>query len=109
MGRATFPVPVTHNGAPLVGAKVRLVPESFLGSALQPGEGTTDERGIAIVSTPPRYAADVPGLSPGFYRVEITKEGDSIPAKYNTATTLGLEIGPMGHGMFSAIHFDLQY
>ena len=48
-----------------------------------------------------------PGLSPGFYRVEITKEGDNIPAKYNTATTLGLEIGPMGQdaSVITAIRF----
>jgi hypothetical protein len=108
IGRTTLPVPVKHNGMPLVGAKVRLVPESFLGTGLQTGEGITNERGVAIVSAQ-RNAGDTPGLSPGFYRVEITKEGDTIPAKYNTATTLGLEVGAANHDTISAIHFDLQY
>ena len=109
LGRTTLSVPVKHNGAPLVGAKVRLVPESFLGSGLRAGEGTTDARGVASVSAPPRKAGDVPGLSPGFYRVEITKEGENIPAKYNTATTLGLEVGPLDQDVIAAIHFDLEY
>jgi hypothetical protein len=108
LGRTTLHIPVKHNGMPLARAKVRLVPESFLGSALQPGEGITNEQGIAIVSAQ-RSAGDAPGLSPGFYRVEITKEGDDIPAKYNTATTLGLEVGPMDQDVIAAIRFDLQY
>jgi len=109
IGRTTLSVPVTHNGAPLAGAKVRLVPESFLGSALHTAEGTTDKGGVARVSAQPRDAGDVPGLSPGFYRVEITKEGDNIPAKYNTATTLGLEVGAMDQATRGALRFDLQY
>jgi hypothetical protein len=64
---------------------------------------------VASVSAPPRKAGDVPGLSPGFYRVEITKEGENIPAKYNTATTLGLEVGPLDQDVIAAIHFDLEY
>jgi hypothetical protein len=108
-GRTTISVPVRHNGAPLPGAKVRLVPESFLGSTLPTGEGTTNDRGVAMVTAPPRNAGDPPGLSPGFYRLEITKEGENIPAKYNTATTLGLEVGPMDQDIITARRFDLQY
>ena len=91
IGRMPVVCRVTHNGKPLAGAKVVFVPEKFLGGTIQPGSGTTSATGYANISCP--YAADpsVKGLSPGFYRVEITKDGEKIPAKYNTETTLGAE------------------
>jgi hypothetical protein len=77
---------------PISGAEVKLVPEGFLGPGLTTGTGTTDSRGDAIVSQPSRGGDDPSsGMSPGFYRVEITK-GSEIPAKYNTATILGAEV-----------------
>ncbi len=87
-GRSPVRCRVTHNGKPLAGAKVVFVPEKFLGGTIQSGSGPTDQSGHANISCP--YAADptVQGLSPGFYRVEITKEGEKIPAKYNSETTL---------------------
>ena len=95
---------VTHNGQPLAGAKVVFVPEKFLGGALQSGTGITSKAGFANVTSPHAADPSLEGLSPGFYRVEITKEGEKIPAKYNTETTLGREIP--GHEGF---YFDLQY
>lgn len=99
---------VLHNGKPLAGAKVLFVPEKFLGGTIQPGSGTTTVSGFANVSAP--YAADpsVQGLAPGFYRVEITKEGEKIPAKYNTETTLGAEVAG-GWDARNGLSFDLQY
>ena len=77
---------------PIVGAEVKLIPESFQGSGLSIGSDTTDQRGIAKVKQASRGGDDpAVGMSPGFYRVEITK-GAEIPAKYNTATTLGAEV-----------------
>ena len=38
-------------------------------------------------------SGDPPGVAPGLYRVEITKEGANIPAKYNTETIYGQEVG----------------
>jgi len=32
------------------------------------------------------------GVAPGFYRVEITKTGENIPAKYNTETSFDQEV-----------------
>ena len=46
-------------------------------------------------SVPVNGPDDVQGVPPGFYRVEITKAGEQIPAKYNTATTLGGEVPQM--------------
>ena len=108
IGRLPVRCRVTHDGKPLADAKVVFVPEKFLGGTLQPGSGTTTAAGYADISCP--YAADssVRGLSPGFYRVEITKEGEKIPAKYNTETTLGAEVSS-GFEAKSGLSFQLQY
>ena len=49
----------------------------------------------------PRNAPNIPLMQPGLYHVEITHPSTKIPAKYNTQTTLGIEItsgnpGPEG-------------
>jgi len=108
IGRLQIVCRVTHNGKPLAGAKVVFAPEKFLGGTLQPGSGTTSAAGSAMISCP--YAADptVQGLSPGFYRVEITKDGEKIPATYNTETTLGREIAGGGEST-GGFNFELQY
>ncbi len=82
---------VTHNGKPLAGAKVIFKPEEFLGASIKSGTGTTSETGVASISAMLAANSNVRGLSPGFYRVEITKDGENIPARYNTHTTLGAE------------------
>lgn len=46
-------------------------------------------------------------MPPGFYRVEITKDGLNIPAKYNTETILGTEISY--ETMLQPIEFDLKF
>jgi hypothetical protein len=32
------------------------------------------------------------GLAPGLYRIRVTKDGVSIPARFNTQTILGKEV-----------------
>jgi hypothetical protein len=79
---------------PIEGAKVRVVPETFLGGAVQPGEGVTNDRGVAKPVTdgaPP----GLPGIELGQYRVVITHDRLKIPARYNTATELGFELSPL--------------
>jgi hypothetical protein len=106
---------VMHNGAPVVGAVVKFIPDKFLGDYLtQTGEGTTDSTGLARVTVPRDAGSDMPpGVPPGFYRVEITKSGENIPSQYNTVTVLGEELS-----LASAIkrslsarpmRFDLKY
>jgi hypothetical protein len=76
------------------GAKVRVVPESFLAESVQPGEGVTNQQGIAkpvTVDAPP----GLPGIELGLYRVEITHNSLKIPARYNTKTELGFELSPL--------------
>jgi hypothetical protein len=109
-GRMMVGCVVRHNGQPLAGAVVDFVPEKFLGPKMLPGKGTTDATGGASISTAVNGPLDRPGLPPGFYRVEITKPGESIPARYNSETTLGEEITPVGKRRAPlVVQYDLKY
>jgi hypothetical protein len=105
-GRLQFVVTVMHNGQPLADANVNLVPESFVGSEIQTAVGKTDRTGRASPTVPDYASERMPGVAPGFYRIEITKDGESIPAKYNTATVLGGEVPQMEEGKWV---FNLEY
>ncbi len=110
IGRVPAGCRVLHNGVPLKDAEVRLVPEEFLGEGMKVAvaTGKTDEGGSAMVSVPTSGArTDPEGLPPGFYRVEITKAGLDIPAKYNTETVLGTEISQ--ETILQPIQFDLKF
>ena len=94
---------------PIVGAEVKFVPESFLGNGLATVSGTTDAKGMVSLSQPGGGKEDeAQGMSPGFYRVEITK-GKEIPAQYNTATTLGAEVAADGLHTTTGFMFELEY
>ena len=98
-----------HDGKPLDGAEVKFVPERFLGNRMIVATGKTDENGMARVSIPTSgQPSDPPGVPQGFYRVEITKPGLDIPAKYNTQTVLGREV-IYGREMLEPITFDLAF
>lgn len=88
---------VTLDGAPLAGADVVLEPEPFLGPNFKPARGTTDQRGRARMQID---GAAKPGANLGIYRVRIAKAGGqpALPARYNTQTQLGVEIGPDASG-----------
>jgi hypothetical protein len=109
LGRASVACTVLHNGKPMDGASVRFVPEKFLGKNMTVGSGKTDKNGVAMISIEISGPQDLPGVAPGLYRVEITKDGEKIPAKYNTKTTLGQEIAMDAHGMHEGIKCDLDY
>ncbi len=109
LGRTRVLCRVTRKGKPLTGAKVVFAPEPFLGGTFQPGSGTTDVRGSALISSPYPQDPAVKGMPPGFYRVEVTKDGESIPAKYNRETCLGVEIAHGSEGLENGIIFDLDY
>jgi hypothetical protein len=82
---------VTHNGRPLVGAAVRLVPEFFLSETIEPAEGTTIVQGMLNPSIAGQKMAL---MRAGYYRVEVTSPNAELPAKFNTATTVGVEVSP---------------
>jgi hypothetical protein len=100
---------VFHNQQPLAGALVKLVPEKFLGAGLETVQGKTGEDGKVILSIPPKDPQDVAGVGPGFYRVEITKPGENIPAQYNTQTVLGLDTTMDNPALYMGAKFDLKY
>ncbi|MCC6123378.1 MAG: hypothetical protein IT426_00300 [Pirellulales bacterium] len=112
IGRMNINCQVLRNNQPLVGATVKFVPEPFLTDALdKTPEGTTSPTGMAMVSLPttPGPDGDPAGMAPGIYRVEVTKSGESIPAQYNTATTLGQEVSLDNPDIQLGIKFNLKY
>jgi hypothetical protein len=109
IGRVQVTYRVMHGGKPLAGATVLFKPEPFLGGAIQSGSGTTSAWGVGVISSANAATPAVRGLSPGFYRIEITKSGESIPAKYNSETTLGVEAAGDSAAAKKGLMFDLQY
>jgi hypothetical protein len=96
VGASFFSCRVTSRGRPLVGAQVKLIPEAFFGGVIQPAVGTTDRTGRALMSIDPSNLPEdlqnLRAVQQGHYRVEITHQNAKIPAKYNTETTLGVEV-----------------
>jgi hypothetical protein len=89
---------VSYQGKTLAGAKVVLEPEPYLGTDIQSAEGVTSNAGIAEVGMPPEKAPAalkaMKMIQYGTFKVRITHPSISIPAKYNTETTLGYETIP---------------
>jgi len=92
IGRVPGSIRILRNGQPLLGASVKLVPEKFLGNDFKPTAGVTETGGVVAVSVATTYPGEPKGVSVGFYRIEVTKEGENIPAKYNTETALSLAV-----------------
>lgn len=83
-------------GGPIPDADVTLVPEKFLGEAIEPAKGKTDQDGVAVMQISDER--DERGVRPGFYRIQVSKQpsgSETIPARYNTETQLGLEVEPI--------------
>jgi hypothetical protein len=99
---------VRLDGRPLAGATVRYVPEAFLGPGFKPATGTTDAAGFATLVT----EGGPEGVTPGLYRVEVSKTDDhgreTVPARYNAQTTLGCQVGVQARGAGSDVVFQLK-
>jgi len=87
---------ITLDGNPLEGALVTLVPEDFMGGSIEPAQATTDAGGQFKPKTEgvdPRLF----GARAGMYRITVSKKdaggNETIPANYNSQTTLGMEVG----------------
>jgi hypothetical protein len=89
---------VFYNGRPLGGATVVLEPESYLGDQVQTAQGVTDGSGSTDLGIPdefvPEHLRRIKSVHYGTFKVRITHPTISIPAKYNTETTLGYETQP---------------
>jgi hypothetical protein len=60
-----------------------------LEGVIEPAEGVTDPGGMV---SPTAGVQDVAGMRPGYYRVQVTSSRVELPAKFNTATTLGAQV-----------------
>lgn len=109
LGQMSLSCTVLRNGRPLSDAEVRFVPEKFLGENVKTATGKTDLNGVAAISVGMSERSGSPGVAPGLYRVEITKDGENIPAKYNTATTIGQEVALGAEGLRTGIRYNLAY
>ncbi len=102
---------VTLDDEPLDGATVTFDPEPFLGNVLPTATGVT-AGGKAKMVVPQEQRQDPTLAHPniGMYLVRISKiEGgqELIPARYNTNTTLGIEVARRAVWMPSSVKFDL--
>jgi hypothetical protein len=105
IGLNNLPCRVSYRNNPLAGATITFEPESFLGSGFKPASGVTRPDGSVELQI---EGESLPGVPCGLYKVRISKLENGreiIPAKYNTATTLGQEVHP-GHRL--SLHFDLK-
>jgi hypothetical protein len=89
------------DGRPLEGAEIKLVPAPFLGDAVKPARGVSEPGGVGVLNMAPEDRPEnapknVAIIQPGLYNVEITHPTVSVPAKYNTQSTLGLEASIAG-------------
>ena len=85
---------VMLDGQELDGATVTLEPEKFLGPNLAEASGVSSAHGMTPLRT-----KDKPGVHLGLYKVLVSKVIDgkeTIPAKFNTAATIGIEVAPTG-------------
>lgn len=87
---------VKIDGKPLEGAEVEFIPEEYLGTAIKTARGTTGPGGMVALAIAkddlPPQDKDLHGMHVGTYKIKVTHPTRQIPAKYNTATTIGQEI-----------------
>jgi hypothetical protein len=103
VGARTVPFSLRLNDKPLAGATVRLIPAGFLGDSTKEASGETNSGGIGQFNMKPEdrpsNAPNIALMQPGLYHVVITHPTITVPAKYNSASTLGIEITSANPGM----------
>ena len=102
---------VTLDGEPVDGATVTFEPEEFLGGNIPPASGVTSNGSAEVtIAAGQRQDPTAKGVHVGLYRVKISKVSDgqeTIPAKYNTETILGIEVATRAAWMPGAAQFDM--
>lgn len=89
---------VLYKGRPMQGATIVMEPEPYLGGQIQKAEAVSDGAGVAELAIPPEYTPEhlrrLKTVHYGTFKVRITHPTISLPAKYNSETTLGYETEP---------------
>ncbi len=103
---------VTLNRWPLDEATITFDPERFLGDLVHPAMGETRD-GFAAMSVGQEHMphANARGVARGLYLVRISKAVNGkelIPPRYNTETTLGVEVASRASYMPGVVHFNLR-
>lgn len=91
-----------QGGLPLANVHVKLVPDPAMAGRIQAAEGMSDVDGRVDPTIP---GSKYHGVNFGLYRVEVTGiglDGNPLPAKYNTSTTLGIGFG----GIANVLDFE---
>jgi hypothetical protein len=95
IGIIGLPCRVLLDNKPLEGATVTLRPEKFMGPAIKPASGVSDEMGHVLLKID---GESIPGTQWGYFKVEVSKKdasgSEKLPMRYNSATTLGREVRP---------------
>jgi hypothetical protein len=97
VGMTDVPCYVFLGNAPLQGAEVVFEPEEFLGGAIPPASGTTNESGSTMMSVADEFQPDPPlqAVKVGLYHVRITHPDVTIRPEFNTDTKLSYEVSPL--------------
>ena len=98
IGYMNFQCAATLDGTPLAGARITFDPEEFMLGAIQSASAELAATGMGMPKIPKekRPTPDTPpGVQAGLYKVcvsRIVAGKETIPARYNAATTLGQEV-----------------
>ena len=98
------------DGRPLQGATVTFIPERLMGPNVKPATGVSDELGFVFLKI---AGEEVEGVHRGVYRIEVSKKdaagNETIPARYNSETTIGQEIAmETGHNTRTYLQLRLS-
>ena len=107
IGRMTVACMVLMGGQGVPGATVTFEPEPFLADVIQPAQGVTNNIGQARLAM---EGSSPPTMTEGLYKVRISRSSggrETIPARYNSQTTLGQEIALELPELSTGIRFDV--
>lgn len=100
---------VSVDGKPLDAATVTFEPEPFLGPSYHSHQGQTNGAGLFQLDPDLKELGN--GIFVGLYRVRISKKvggKETIPARYNTETELGVELSPDNRDLSDSTNFLLK-
>lgn len=100
VGFRTLSANVMLDGRPVPNVQVVLTPEAYLGDAIKPAAGTTNERGFANLTVAPDDLPEaiksrgikVSGVYPGTYKIAVSLPQKKLPEVDDKGAPLGDEV-----------------